>query len=136
MNEQSKSKKIPVGIIGVVIGLMAIFVAIFQKDIENRISPPEEQSAKEILFEAGKKLLKDKIQVESAEVKSSLSPVDYIYMILGFIAISIGVISWIKKDHIRISGAAISLGLVAIAWEYVLIAIGVAVIIFILANLS
>jgi len=59
-----------------------------------------------------------------------------VYAGLGFVAIVLGVVSWVRKDHIRISGGAVALGLMAIAWQYVLIASGIAIIIFILANLQ
>jgi hypothetical protein len=69
-------------------------------------------------------------------VSEKYDSVALVYAALGFLAMVLGIVSWVKKDHIRISGGAISLGLMAVAWQYVLIGVTIAIIIFILANLS
>lgn len=148
-----------IGVVGLIFGVIAVGLAIFQGNIRDFISPPEplvedKRSIKELAFAAGKKVLADKLrktadgpakpqpQVEPKEeglfsdIRSKYDPVSLVYALLGFAAMVLGVISWVKKDHIRISGGAISLGLMAVAWQYVLIGVTIAVIILILANLS
>jgi hypothetical protein len=147
-----------IGIIGLVIGVVAVGIAIFQGNIRDVVSPPEtevqdERSIKELAVEAGKKMLVDKLREKQTDpmpqrpslsekngffsgVSEKYDSVALVYAALGFLAMVLGIVSWVKKDHIRISGGAISLGLMAVAWQYVLIGVTIAIIIFILANLS
>ena len=136
-----------IGIIGLIVGLIAVGLAIFQNDLRPQQPPPEpkpEPTFKELAVEAGKKVISDKILKKEAEpppitedsLVSSHDGVELSYMILGFLAMVLGVVSWVKKDHIRISGGAISLGLMAVAWQYVLIGVVIAVVIIIVANIS
>lgn len=129
-------KRIPIGIIGMIIGAIALFVAIFSNDIEAKLDPPVEKSTTQLLLDAGKTFLKTSVLKEEVTEENILSKVDYAYMTLGFIAMVIGVISWVKKDHVRISGAAVSLGLVAVAWQYVLVAVVFAVVLLIIFSFS
>ena len=124
-----------IGIIGLVIGLIAVGLAIFQDDLRPK------PTLKELAVEASKKVLSENILKKGEGKESSIvSPpasrdgVYLSYMILGFIAMILGIVSWVKKDHIRISGGAISLGLMAVAWQYVLIGVAIAVVILIIAN--
>jgi hypothetical protein len=139
------------GIIGLVVGLIAIGVAIFQDDLrayevqlEPAVEAKPELTLKELAIEAGRKVIEDKILKEDAESPvvvaepppAARDKIELIYMVLGFFAMVLGVVSWAKKDHIRISGGAISLGLMAVAWQYVLIGIVIAVVILVLSNIS
>ena len=141
------------GILGLVFGVLAIGVAIFQENLREVVAPPpviveEDRSFKELAIGVGKKMLAEKLDgVEAPSPKSEetgwfsgldekYDSVALIYAFLGFIAIVLGVVSWARRDHVRISGGAIALGLMAVAWQYVLVGIGIAIIIFILANIS
>ena len=134
-----------IGIVGLAVGLIAIGVAAFQNNLRPEPPPPEpEPTLKELAVDAGKKLIEEKILKKDSDssadnesiMEERYDTVQLTYMGLGFVALILGVISWIRKDHIRISGGAVSLGLMAIAWQYVLIGIAVAVVILILASLS
>jgi len=136
-----------IGIIGLIVGIIAVGLAIFQNDLLPQEPPQEPKpvpTLKELAVEAGKKVINDKILKKEedpppVEEDSLVSPRDRIgltYMILGFLAMVLGIVSWVKKDHIRISGGAISLGLMAVAWQYVMIGVVIAVVILILANIS
>ncbi|VAW66193.1 hypothetical protein MNBD_GAMMA09-3444 [hydrothermal vent metagenome] len=132
------------GISGLFIGVIAIIIAIFQGDIRAAVEPlqpTDNARLKELVVDAGKLLIKQKIlgikEKQSAPdeiITETHNWVQFIYIGLGILAIILGVISWINKEHIRLSGAAISLGLIAVAWQYVLIAVVIAVIILILSN--
>lgn len=136
-----------IGIIGLIVGLIAVCLAIFQNDLRPQKPPPEpkpEPTLKELAVEAGKKVINDKIlkkeddppPIPEDPLTASHDRIELTYMTLGFLAMVLGVVSWVKKDHIRISGGAISLGLMAVAWQYVLIGVVIAVVILILANIS
>lgn len=137
-----------IGTLGLIMGICAVLVAAFQNDLKQQDpqpAPKAEESLKELAIEASKKLIKEKILNEQEAEEPAPTPVELtspkdniqrLYMALGLLAMIFGVFSWIQKDHIRVSGAAISLGLVAIAWQYVLIAVFVAIIIMLIANFS
>lgn len=138
-----------IGIIGLVLGFLALGIAIFQEDL--RPAPPKieykavpDSSFKELAIDVSKKLIKEKLLKQEvvpqpkviAPVEKSFDVVRLSYMLLGFAAMVMGVISWVNKDHVRMAGGAIALGVVALAWQYILIGIAIAVIIYILANFS
>jgi hypothetical protein len=56
--------------------------------------------------------------------------------LLGLAAIGLGVVSWIRKEHVRMAGGAIALGLIGVCWQWVLVAVCIAVVIFLLANVA
>jgi hypothetical protein len=145
--------KIQYGIIGLVVGLIAVGIAIFQNDLFAEPEPvvKADESLKELAVEASKKLIREKLlnkedaqseppkekkSVMGVEIDERHNGVQITYMALGFAAMILGTISWAKKDHMRVSGGAVALGLVAVAWQYVLIGIVIAVVIFVLANLG
>jgi len=49
-----------------------------------------------------------------------LQTVPLLAMVIGFVA-------WIHKDHIRIAGGAVSFGLIALAWQYAMVGVTIAV---------
>ena len=52
--EVIEKRQFPLGLIGVIVGLLAVLIAIFQHDIENKINPPQEQSLGELALDVGK----------------------------------------------------------------------------------
>jgi uncharacterized membrane protein YidH (DUF202 family) len=132
-----------IGVIGLVVGLIAVGIAIFQDDLRSGSMPEkskESLSLTEVAVEAGKNLFKEKIlkqePASSAGQGRSRDAITLTYLGLGFLAIVLGVVSWVKKDHIRVSGSAVGLGLIAVAWQYVLIGVVIAVVIYFLAFLA
>lgn len=132
-------------ILGLVLGFLAIGMAAFEKHVAASEVPadaPKEdkRTMKELAAEAGKKLLKEKILKEEQPAPKpkpeSLSPTRIAYTFLGLIAIACGGIAWMRKENLRMAGGAISAGLIAVAWEYVLVAVGVAAFILILSTFN
>ena len=107
--------------------------------------PPEKTTLVSVSGEALKKIIQEKIlhqkepppspRLEDA-VRLPLHPYQMIYTALGLAAFALGVTAWCRKEHIRLAGAATSLGLIAVCWEWVLIGVCIAVVIFILANIG
>lgn len=129
--------------IGLVIGFLAIGLAAFQDHFMAPKPPIEDKrSWRELASEAGKKLWKQRVLKEreaTATVTTRTAPfhpIRIVYTVLGLAAIALGTLSWIRKEHIRMSGGAVALGLVAVCWQWVLIGICIAFIIFLLANLG
>ena len=119
-----------IGIIGIVIALMGVGIAIFHDDLRSptQIAPVE---MKDRVIEKSAELLGIEVQSESTN-----DTVTVVQFGLGFLAIVLGVVSWVRKENHRISSAAAALGILVVAWEYVLIAAGVAIVILILGSLG
>ena len=124
-------------IVGLVLGFVAIGMAAFEKHATAAEAPKEDKrSMKELATEAGKKLIKEKIlkeeQPDSTPKPEPFRPTRIAYTFLGLLAIAFGGLAWIRKENIRMAGGAIAAGLIAVAWEYVLSAVGAAIFIIIL----
>ncbi|VAW71487.1 hypothetical protein MNBD_GAMMA12-3810 [hydrothermal vent metagenome] len=134
------------GIMGVVFGIVGIVFAFYQSDFTEVTKPPPkpERTLKELALEASKALIKNKWLggKKQASVSSTLpieKPHNWVqisYIALGLMAIIFGAISWIRKENIRVAGVAVSFGLMAVAWQYVFIAVGVAVLFIIISSLG
>lgn len=134
-------------IIGLVIGIVAISIAVFQDDIRAQLAPPPPvqpspppPTLKELAVEAGKKMIEENVLKQTSPPPPTPPPktrdaVELGYVGLGLLAMVIGTVAWIRKDHIRIAGGAVSFGLIAIAWQYVMVGVAFAVIVFIFAML-
>ncbi|MGI9261582.1 MAG: hypothetical protein ACR2QR_06090 [Woeseiaceae bacterium] len=118
------------GIAGIFIAVFAIAIAVFQDDIR-----PEPPSASVQLTDRVADAVARISGVET-ENNSSKDWVTLAYIGLGLLALIAGIVSFIQKENHRVSGMAGALGVVAIAWEYVLIGVVVAVVLFLLVNLD
>ena len=122
------------GLIGIVIALAGIGVAVFQ----DHLRPPPEPAVN--LGEAALAKGKQWLGVESKEVKEEpASTIDWVTIAqfaLGFLGIVLGAVSWVRKENHRISSLSAALGLIVVAWEYVLVAVGVAVLMLILGQFA
>ena len=119
-----------IGIIGLVVALLGIGVAIFQDDIRSHFDT-EPVEVRDRVVEKGAELLGIEITSDTTRDK-----VTWVQFGLGFIAIILGVVSWIRKENHRVSASAAALGIIAVAWEYVLIAAAVAVLLLIVGSFS
>ena len=141
-------KKHIFGILGLLIGFSAIGIASFQDDIRLKLIKPEveeKRSLKELAIEASKKYIKEKLLKEESTTKEnekeSIVPkisdsITYTYYGLGLISIILGIISFIRKENSRLAISSFSCGLIAVAWTYVMYAVGVAIIIIIISGAS
>ncbi len=147
----SKLKNPVFGVVGLVMGILSISVALFQENLRETTAPPppEKKSIKELAINAGTNYLREKFD---EPVKPSPPPhkvpgafsgiikkydsVEFVYAGLGLIAVALGVVSWVRKEQAHLASGAISLGVVAIAWQYVVIGIAIAVILWIVSNID
>lgn len=118
------------GIAGICIAIFAIAIAIFQDDIR-----PEPPAASTQLVDRVSEAV---AKISGAEIEENAAKdwVTLAYIGLGLLALIAGIISFVQKENHRVSGMAGALGVVAIAWEYVLIGVVVAVVLFLLVNLD
>jgi hypothetical protein len=123
-------KKNLIGLIALIIGLAGIGLAITYQEIK----PPPKTiiSAAKDIFNS----ITGKPEMSSDQKTDISNVVRIFYLIFGFSAMGMGIVSWIRKDTKRLSFAAISTGIVAVSWEFVLIGVVIAVVIFILFNID
>lgn len=139
-----KHLKKHIGIIGLILGFLGISIAIFEKDIAELITKYEVIPVKEVeekplvSISLGDKEIsfgKSKTSPKKPDLSSENTHlVRFIYSAFGLLAIVAGIIAWIRKENLRICGGAVSVGLIAVAWQYVLIGVAIAVILFVIAN--
>lgn len=125
--------------IGLILGFVAIAIAAFESHLAASEPPKEDKrSLRELAGEASRKLLKEKVLKEAPATPppKRYHPVRITYTLLGLAAMGLGTFSWIKKEHIRMSGGAAALGLLAVCWQWVLIGVCIAVVIFLVAHFS
>ena len=118
-----------IGIIGIIVAFLGITVAIFQDDIRKTIEPKNAGLRAQVL-EKGNALLTGKKET------SDHDKIDYTYIGLGLLALVLGVISYLRKENHRISAASAALGIVAIAWHYVLIGVVISIVILVIGSVS
>lgn len=118
-----------IGIIGIIVAFLGITVAIFQDDIRKSIEPKNPGLSAQALAK-GKALLTGKKDT------SEHDKIDYVYIGLGLLAFVLGVISYLRKENHRISATSAALGIIAIAWHYVLIGVVIAIIILVIGGVS
>src|SRR5687768_17252172 len=115
--------------LGLILGFIAVGIAAFEVHLAATESPKaDKRSLRELAEEAGKRVLKEKILKEepSAPPPRPFHPVRVTYTLLGLAAMGLGTFSWIKKEHIRMSGGAAALGLLAVCWPWVLVGVCIA----------
>jgi hypothetical protein len=122
--------------IGLLLGFVALCLAAFESHLlaAEPVPKPDKRGVLEI--GAGNRTLTVKLRKEEPPPRKLMNPVRVSYTVLGLAAIGLGTVSWIKKEHIRMSGGAAALGLLAVAWQWVLIGVCIAIVVFIIANLS
>ncbi len=119
-----------IGLLGILIALIGVSVAVLQDDLRSRIAPDSPQLVERVAVKGFRLFGNTKVE----EAKHDI--VDFLYIGLGLLAFSLAVASYIVKENHRISAAAASLGIIALAWQYVLIGFVIAVVVFFLASFS
>jgi hypothetical protein len=125
--------------LGLILGVVAIGIAAFETHLVAPKPPKEgKRTLRELASETGKRVLKEMVLKEEPPPPRPMPyhPVRLAYALFGLAAMGLGTFSWIKKEHIRMSGGAAALGLLAVCWHWVLLGVCIAVVIFIVANLS
>lgn len=125
-------------LLGLIVGFIAVCMAAFENNFIRPPAPaPDTATLKETASKAAKKWLDDKIlhkpktaPLDRKELPHH--PYQMFYIGLGLVAVGLGVASWCRRENLRMSGAAISLGIMAICWQWVLIGVTVAIAIMVI----
>jgi len=118
------------GLVGLVVAFLGLAGAIFAPlALEVRRPPPKELS--DVLADTAAKI---KARVTKSEAPAP-PPCQTDWRVvaimtasaLGFIGAALGTASWIRREDFRVGGAAVAVGVTAIAFHYVVVAIGVTI---------
>ncbi len=124
-------------LVGLILGFAAACIAAFESQLVASEPPPKQDRRGVLEVGTGNRTLTVKLRKEEPPPpRKPTSPVRVSYTLLGLAAIGLGTFSWIKKEHIRMSGGAAALGLLAVAWQWVLIGVCFAIVVLIVANFS
>ncbi|MDB6124631.1 MAG: hypothetical protein JWQ71_3624 [Pedosphaera sp.] len=118
------------GLIGIVVAFLGLAGAIFSPlALEVQRPPPKQLS--DVLADTAVKI-KDRFTKREALPPPPRETDWRVVAIitassLGFIGAALGTASWIRREDLRISGAAVAVGVTAIAFHYILAAIGITI---------
>jgi hypothetical protein len=118
------------GLVGLIVAFIGLAGAIFAPLAFEVQRPPPKQLSDVLADTAAK--IKDRVTKREAPAPPPPQTDWRIVAIitasaLGFIGAAFGTASWIRREDLRISGAAIAVGVTAIAFQYVLAAIGITI---------
>jgi|KBSSwiStaDraftv2_1062776.scaffolds.fasta_scaffold264952_1 hypothetical protein len=118
------------GLVGIVVAFLGLAGAIFAPLAFEVQRPPPKQLS-DVLADAAVKI-KDRVTKRETlpppPPETDWSVVAIITAsALGFIGAALGTASWVRREDLRISGAAVAVGVTAIAFHYILAAIGVTI---------
>ena len=124
------------GLVGIIVAFLGLAGAIFAPlALEAKRPPPKQLS--DVLADTAVKI-KDKIVKREAPTPPPAQTNWRVLAIitasaLGFIGAALGTASWVRREDLRVSGAAVAVGVTAIAFHYIIAAIGVAIVCILLA---
>ncbi len=119
------------GLVGIIVAFLGLAGAIFGPLAFEVQRPPPKQLS-DVLADTAVKI-KDRItKSEAATPPPPQTDWRVVAIItasaLGFIGAAFGKASWIRREDLRVSGAAVAIGVTAIAFHYIMAAIGVAIV--------
>lgn len=134
-------------LIGLLVGFLGLGIASYRMSIESEPPPrPKTKEISDVLSDTIKKTA-DKFRKKQpapppapeAVAWSVSKQLGVAASICGFIGAAFGCVSWLVGEHRRWTWAALCVGIAALAWTHVVvavsIAIGIAILIFILSHL-
>lgn len=121
-------------LIGLLAGFLGLGIAAYRMSVESESPPsPRKKEISDVLSDTIKKTA-DKLrhkQAASAPPLAETWPVSkklgLAASILGFIGAALGCVSWLVGEHRRWTWAALCVGIAALAWTHVVVAVSIAV---------
>jgi hypothetical protein len=144
----------PLPLLAFILAFAGVCMAAFQNNFPGQPEPeppePPARSWKAVASDAAKKVVEEKILGKEPPPKPEpkkkpkddffggmpLRPYQIIYTSLGLVAIGLGSYSWTRRIQTRLCGAAVAMGLTAVAWQWALLGVGLAIALLIIAKLN
>ena len=131
-----KPKARTFGLVGIIVAFLGLAGAVFAPLAFEMQRPPPKQLSDMLADTAVK--IKDRVaKRESPAPLPAQTDWRVVAIIaasaLGFTGAAFGTASWIRREDLRVSGAAVAVGVTAIAFHYIMAAIGVAIVCIIIA---
>lgn len=117
-------------LIGLIIGIIALMFAIFQDHVALQLEETAKKSRIERTLEKGRAILFDEIPISPERRKKA----QLIYMIIGAVGLIFSILAFVKKENLRLSIVASSVCVAAVAWQYVIIALIIFLVIVLFVN--
>ena len=119
------------GLVGIIVAFLGLAGAIFGPLAFEVQRPPPKQLS-DVLADTAVKI-KDRIaKTEAVPPPPPQTDWRVVAIItasaLGFIGAAFGTASWIRREDLRVSGAAVAIGVTAIAFHYIMAALGVVIV--------
>ena len=141
MTTTEKSETIPqqksrtFGLVGINVAFLGLAGAIFAPlAFEVQRPPPKHWS--DALADTAVKI-RDRVTGTEAPAPSPQTDWRVVAIItasaLGFIGVTLGAASWVRREDLRVSSAAVVVGLTAIGFHYIMAAAGIAIVLLIVA---
>ncbi len=130
-----KSRAYYLGLIGLVVSFIGLALTIFVPMVIDAQQPPRELS--DVLADTA---IKIKERVTNQTVAPPPSETNWRMIaitsasVIGFTGAVLGVISWIRREDLRLSQAAIGVGVITIAFHHILAAVVVIIALYLIAR--
>ena len=129
------------GVTGLSIAFVGLALGVLSPWLTNLMQPPPKPAEEEIADFAAKvvKAVKEKLKKQQPPPPPLRKQISWSMVVAasatgaGLVGVLLGIISWIKREDHRISGTAVAIGAVAIAWQYIILAVAIVVFLVILA---
>ena len=133
-----RPKRSWLGIVGLAVGFVGFGLSVFGPEVVQHVAPqPPRKELSDTLAEAAVKFrqrMRDGGTASPAHQDavswrrpSFAAALRFAALGGGFAAVLLGCVGWLRGEDLRFDGSAVSIGLIALAWQQILIAIGVAV---------
>jgi hypothetical protein len=126
--------------VGLIIGFLGLGIAAYRMSVESETPPPP---TKKGVADVISDTTANKLTGKESVPKNTWTPsrkMGLASSICGFISVALGCASWLLGEHRRWTWAALCVGMAALAWTHVVVAValaaGAAVFLWILGSLS
>jgi hypothetical protein len=119
-----------------ILALVSLSMAALDQHFQSHARPTEDKrSLSEVAAAATKRILKEKVLKEESPkpVKAASSGLRLASVGVGLLSFALAAISWVRKEHARLSGTAAAIAILGICWEWVLVGVGIAFLFLILS---